>query len=84
MKISFISGFIGPISPMGAALESYVSVDGTDCPIHEPTPFGSSFYSEKVNGPGLRHEVGVSVSSSRIVSVSGHFKPGEMNDLSVF
>lgn len=84
MKTSFTNRFIGPISQVAMDLECYVSVKGTDCPIQELTRFRFSFYSEKLNGPGLRYEVGVSISPSRIVSVSGPFKLGEINDFSGF
>ena len=37
-----------------------ISVDGTDCPIEELYPFDRGIFSEKLNGPGYKYEVGVS------------------------
>lgn len=69
---------------MAKALKCYASVDGTDCPIQKPSPFSSSFYSHKLNGAGLRYEMCVSNSSSRIFAVSGPYKAGDFPDLAIF
>ena len=39
----------------------YITVDGTDFKIKEPTPFSPTWYSQKHNGPGLRYEVGICI-----------------------
>lgn len=62
----------------------YVSVDGTDCPIAEPSPFSRAWFSYKLRSAGLRYEVGISIESADIVWVSGPFQCGTMNDLSIF
>ncbi len=49
----------------------YCSVDGTDCPINEPSPYSSTWYSHKLNSAGLRYDIAVSTRKARIVSVSG-------------
>ena len=61
----------------------WCSVDGTDCAIQEPHPFDSKWYSHKLNGPGVRYEIGLS-GAGQIIWVNGPFKCGQMNDLSIF
>lgn len=63
---------------------SYVSVDGTDCRIQEPTPFSSRWYSHKFSGPGLRYELGISHSKGYIVWLNGPFPCGAWPDLKIF
>ena len=54
-----------------------VSVDGTDCMIHKPSPFRSKLWSQKFNGPGVRYEVGLGIQNGDIVWVNGPFPCGE-------
>lgn len=61
-----------------------MSVDGTDCIIQEPHPFSSSWYSHKFHGPGLRYEIGLSISTGRIVWVNGPYKCGNFPDNKIF
>ena len=63
--------------------DCYISVDGTDVPIQEPSPFSSRWYSYKLNGPGLRYEVGISLGGD-IVWLNGPFRPGDFNDVQIF
>jgi hypothetical protein len=51
-------------------------VDGTDCPVKEPRPFDTKIFSEKLNGPGLKYEVGVAIQTCDIVWINGPFKAG--------
>jgi len=51
----------------------FVSVDGTDSRISEPSPFSATWYSHKFHGAGLRYEVGLSISTGQIVWVNGAF-----------
>jgi hypothetical protein len=44
-----------------------MSVDGTDCPVHEPWPFDTKWYGQKLNGPGVKYEVGVSIFRAGVV-----------------
>jgi hypothetical protein len=60
-----------------------MSVDGTDCPVHEPWPFDSKWYSQKLNGPGVKYEVGVSIFGAGIVWINGPFVASK-NDITVF
>ena len=69
---------------MSNALNCFTSLHGTDCPIQQPSPFRSSYYSEKLNSAALRYEIGVSIGSSRLVSVSGPCKAGDFPDISIF
>lgn len=64
--------------------DSFVSVDGTDCPINEPTPFCTAWYSHKMHRAGLRYEVGVSIKKGHIVWVNGPFPCGTYPDISIF
>lgn len=62
----------------------HMSVDATDVPICEPSPFSPRWYSYKLNHAGLRYEVAVSIFNGQIVWVNGPFRPGEMNDVQIF
>ena len=61
-----------------------ISVDGTDCPIQQPTPFWKGWYSHKFKGPGLRYEVAVSIQSSNIVAINGPYPCGQYPDITIF
>lgn len=61
-----------------------LSVDGTDCPLAEPYPFCKDWYSHKINGPGVRYEVGVSIYDGEIVWANGPFPAGTYPDLKIF
>ena len=60
------------------------SVDGTDCPIWEPSPFSNRWWSWKLNGAGLRYEVAICIQSGMIVWVNGPFPPAYWTDLNIF
>lgn len=60
-----------------------MSIDGTDCPVQEPWPFDSRWYSEKMNGPGVKYEVGVCIATGFIVWINGPF-PASHNDSTIF
>jgi hypothetical protein len=60
-----------------------VSVDGVDCPIQEPYPFDKSIFSEKLNGPGYKYEVGICIKTADIVWINGPFKAGR-GDATIF
>ena len=62
----------------------YASVDGTDFRIFESSPFDPKWMSHKFRGPGLRYEIGVSVSTKRIVWLYGPFPAGQENDQGIF
>ena len=62
----------------------YMSVDGTDCPVQEPSIFDRRMYSHKFKSAGLRYEVGIGVDFGNIVWVNGSYKCGEFNDLKIF
>ena len=38
-----------------------ITLDGTDVLIYEPIPFNSKWFSYKINGSGLRYEIGVCI-----------------------
>jgi len=61
-----------------------MTVDGTDCPIQEPSPFSRKWWSHKFNGPGLRYEVGVCIQTGDIVWVNGAYPCGRWTDLRIF
>ena len=62
-----------------------MSVDGTHCPINEPTkghPFSKNpkYYSHKFNRSGLSYEVGFSIFTSQVVWINGPFPAGKGDD----
>jgi hypothetical protein len=59
----------------------HVTLDGTDCPIQEPQPFNEKWYSHKLNGPGIRYELGLNIITADIVWVNGGYPCGEFSDL---
>jgi len=61
-----------------------LTVDGTDCPIVEPTPFSKIWYSHKFHGPGVRYEVAVCIQMGDICWIHGPFPCGKYNDLTIF
>ena len=58
-----------------------MSLDGTDCPINEPSPFSARYYSHKLNGPGYKYEVGLCIRTGDIVWVCGGVPCGQLSDL---
>ena len=63
--------------------ECKVTVDGTDCPIQEPSPFSPGWYSHKFKGPGVRYEVAVCIQTGWIVWVNGPYPCGSWPDLKI-
>jgi len=61
----------------------YVSLDGTDFRIQEPSPFDPKWYSHKFKGPGLRYEIGISIASGDIVWAYGPAPCGSWSDLKI-
>ena len=61
-----------------------VTVDGTDFLIVQPIPFSKRWYTQKFHGPGLRYEVAICIQTGDIVWISGPFRPGKMNDITIF
>jgi len=61
----------------------FMSVDGTDCPVFEPWPWDRKMYSHKLNGPGVKYEVGVCIKTGRIVWINGPFIGGT-HDSTIF
>ena len=51
----------------------WMSVDGTDGAIYEPTPISPSWFSHKFRAAGVRYEIGVSVEKGDIVWLHGPF-----------
>ena len=65
------------------AQNCFLSIDGTDCPIHEPWPFDGKWFSQKFNGPAVLYEVGICIQTGHICWVNGpHI--GSANDGAVF
>lgn len=59
-----------------------MTVDGTDFPIYEPTPYSRKWYSHKFKGPGLRYEIAMSIQSGDIVWCNGPY-PAGWSDLKI-
>lgn len=62
----------------------WISVDGTDFRIEEPTPFSSKWFSFKFKSVGLRYEVGLILETGDIAWVNGPFPAGSCIDLTIF
>ena len=60
-----------------------VTVDGTDFETIEYKPFHPGRMSHKLNRPGLRYEVAVSIAKCYIVHINGPFLCGEWSDLRI-
>ena len=60
-----------------------VTVDGTDFETVEYVPFNPGRRSHKLNRPGLRYEVAISIATCYIVHVNGPFLCGEWPDLRI-
>lgn len=60
-----------------------MSVDCVDCAVKEPYPFDKGIFSEKLNGPGYKYEIGICIATGDIVWVNGPFKAGK-NDSTIF
>ena len=56
-------------------------MDGTDYSIYEPTPFDRKWYSHKLNGPGVRYEIGLCIRTGNIVWKNGGVPCGDWPDL---
>ena len=54
--------------------------DCVDCATWEPQPFTDDNFSFKVNGPGVRYEIGLGIQVGWIVWVNGPYQPGVYND----
>lgn len=61
----------------------FVSIDGTDFRIMEPTEFDRKWYSHKFHGPGLRYEIGLCIRTGFIVWVHGGRPCGQWPDLTL-
>jgi hypothetical protein len=62
----------------------FMSVDGTHCPIEEPSPFSTIWSSHKEGGKAaLNYEVGLSISREKLIWLYGPTPPGALNDLDV-
>ena len=63
--------------------EVFVTVDGTDFRIKDPSPFSTSWYSHKYKGPGVRYEVAICIATGWIVWIRGPYRCGSWPDLSI-
>ena len=59
----------------------FISLDGTDFPINEPSPFLSKWCSHKFKGTGLRYKIGLSLRTSKIVWAFRGIPAGQYQDL---
>lgn len=60
-----------------------ISLDCTDCPVMEPWPFDTKWYSQKMNGPAVKYEVAVCIKTGHIVWTNGPH-PASANDATLF
>lgn len=74
-----------PGAPQGHAAGNWVyliSVDGTDCPILEPCPFSTTWFSHKFKGAAIKYEVALDMQGN-IVWISPPYR-GSINDKTIF
>ena len=69
------------INDIGRAAK--VTVDGTDFETVEYAPFNPGRRSHKLNRPGLRYEVAISIATCYIVHINGPFLCGDWPDLRI-
>ena len=62
----------------------YVTVDGTDFRIEEPTPFDGKCYSHKFKAAGLRYGIGVTFNGGLLVWFRGPYLAGEFSHVRMF
>lgn len=62
----------------------YISVDGVDCSISEPSPFSSKWWPHKLNRAGLRYEIGISICTGLVMWASRPWPCGSNSDVLVF
>ena len=60
-----------------------MTVDGTDFETIEYSPFNPARRSHKINRPGLRYEVAISIATCYIVHINGPFLCGEWPDIRI-
>jgi hypothetical protein len=60
-----------------------IMLDGTDFPIMEPKLFSPAWYTHKMNGPGLRYEIGICIQTGWVVWANGPFPCGAWPDLHI-
>jgi hypothetical protein len=86
-KYIFVLKFISLISKgvlktrLKVPRTTFVSLDGTDFPILEPTEFDPKRFSHKFGGHGLRYEIGLCITTGNIVWAHGAYPCGEWPDL---
>ena len=61
-----------------------LSVDGTDCPIQEPSEFSGRWYSHKFKGAGLRYEIAICIQTGWVVWANGPYPCGAYPDIKIF
>lgn len=61
----------------------FVSLDGVDFKILEPTPFDKGWYSHKFRSAGLRYEIGLNIRTAHMVWAFGGYPCGAYPDLTL-
>ena len=60
----------------------FLTVDGMDCPIQEPTPFSKTWFSHKFKGPAIKHEIAIDLNGNFAWVSPPH--RGSANDKAIF
>lgn len=83
-RISFLKEFVilMPGNVTDDRVLIWLTVDGTDCRINEPTPFSKKWYSVKFGGPAVKYEIGIDMAGN-ICWVSKLYRGGK-SDLSIY
>lgn len=80
LQLDLEKRFLG--APRGTS--TFLSLDGTDFRILEPSEFDPKWWSHKFNGPGLRYEIAICIRTGDIVWAHGGVPCSEWPDLRLF
>lgn len=61
-----------------------VTVDGMDCPVLEPKPFSTHWYSHKFKKAGLRYKLGICIQTGWNVWANGPYPCGPWPNIKIF
>ena len=66
---------------MNVTNKCFISIDGTDCPIDEPSqPVDPKWYSHKIDRVAVRYKVGIAINTGYIIWLNGPFPAGKYSN----
>ena len=81
-KISLLKPFKIRLPEPDDIIKFFLTVDGTDCPINEPTPFNKNWMSHKFKGAAIKYEVGIDMQGN-FAWISPPYR-GSVHDSTIF